>query len=237
LRKSYGCCASRFLPSRYRPLVRLPFGAVTKDELFGAVVAQRHRLIETLEGFTEDAWNTVSLCEGWRAREVVGHLVSILEVPMGTFMWNAVKARSFDRYADAVAREIGARDLQTLLANYRSVADKRFAPPVVGLIAPLSDVYVHTRDIERPLGLSASLDPNGQRAVLGYFCGGRAHGFIPPSRTKGLRFEATDMTWSMGSGPVVSGTAEALMMSVSGRRVALTEVTGAGVPILRDRIA
>jgi uncharacterized protein (TIGR03083 family) len=209
---------------------------VTNDELFLAVVTQRRRLIEMVEGFTDNDWNTDSLCEGWRVRDVVGHLVSILEIPLGRFMLNVVKARGFDRYADVVAREIGARDLRRLLANYRSLSDSRFAPPVVGPIAPLSDVFVHTRDIERPLGRSVSLDPIGQRAVLDYFCGGRAYGFIPPSRTKGLRFEATDMTWSIGTGPVVSGTAEALMMSVAGRHAALPDVSGPGVSILQERI-
>jgi hypothetical protein len=105
-----------------------------------------------------------------------------------------------------------------------------------GPIAPLTDLVVHRRDIERPLGRPSHIDPAVQTAVLNFLCGGRAFGFAPPKRTKGLRFEATDMNWSIGAGPKVSGPAEAIMMAVSDRGVALQDLSGDGVEALAGRL-
>jgi hypothetical protein len=71
---------------------------------------------------------------------------------------------------------------------------------------------------------------------LDFLAGGRAIGFAPRRRLAGLRFEATDLDWSWGSGPVLAGPAEALAMAMTGRAVALAELDGPGVAILRNRL-
>lgn len=210
---------------------------VTKDELFEAITVQRHRLVVTLEELSDDEWDAASLCAGWRVRDVVGHLVSILEVPLRSFLWGMVKARNFDRYADQMARQFGDRPPAELLAIYRAAADKRFAPPVVGPIAPLTDVLVHTRDIERPLGLPAALGADALRTALDYTCGGKARGFVPSARTAGLRFQATDLDWSIGSGELVRGPGDAILLAVTARRPALADLTGDGAATLAQRLA
>ena len=204
--------------------------------MFEAVTVQRGRLVDSVEALSDDQWNTQSLCAGWRVRDVLGHLISILEIPIGKFLVNVLKARDFDRYVDRVAREIGNRDSKDLVAALRSNADKRLAPPFVGPIAPLTDVYIHTRDIERPLGLPSQLDAEGLRTILDYVCGGKAIGFVPGKRTKGLRFEATDLGWSIGTGPVLSGPGEAIMLAVTGRKAALADLTGDGGLTLAQRL-
>ena len=207
-----------------------------KAALFDAVIAQRQRLIGVLDGLTDEQWNAESLCEKWRVRDVVGHLVTILDIPVGRFLWRSFRARSYDNYAADVACEYGSQDPGQLLANYRQLADKRIAPPIVGPIAPLTDVLIHTRDIERPLGIPATLHPEGLRAALDYCCGGRAFGFVPGKRTKDLRFEATDMNWSAGDGAQVSGTAEAILLAVTNRPIAVPDLSGDGAKELGNRI-
>ena len=204
--------------------------------MFTAVTVERHRLADSLDALTEAEWNTASLCLGWRVRDVVGHLVSILEVSTGQFMLNVVKARGFNAYADRVARATGDREPKELLTAYRTLADTRFAPPLVGPIAPLADVLVHTLDIERPLGRRTAPEPTAVRAALDYVCGGRAYGFVPTKRTKGLRFEATDLDWSTGSGPTVTGDAADVLLAATGRPAALEGLSGDGVPLLRARL-
>ena len=46
----------------------------------------------------------------------------------------------------------------------------------------------------------------------------------------------TDIDWSTGYGPGVRGPAEALVMSMSGRKVALADLTGDGVDTLASRV-
>ena len=55
-------------------------------------------------------------------------------------------------------------------------------------------------------------------------------------RIRGLRLQATDVDWTHGSGPEVIGSAEALLMAMSGRRAALDELTGSGQATLADRL-
>jgi uncharacterized protein (TIGR03083 family) len=210
--------------------------AMDGDQMYAAITAQRLRLADRLDTLTPDEWDADSLCTGWRMREVVAHLVGILEIPVAAYTWGIVKARNFDKYNDQIARRIGARDPAALAGSFRALASKRFAPPVIGPIAPMADVYVHTRDIERPLDRAAHLDPTPLAEILDYVCSARARGFVPGRRTKGLRFEASDLDWSHGDGPVVTGAGEALMMAVCGRGVALSELTGDGVEVLRSRL-
>jgi uncharacterized protein (TIGR03083 family) len=210
---------------------------MTKDEMLQAITTQRARLIDRLEGFTAEDWNTPSLCAGWKVRDVVGHLVSILEVPMPKFVGKAILAGSFDKVADRFAREIGAREPQALIDSFRVFTSKQFAPPVVGPIAPLTDLLVHTRDLERPLGLTSTLDMQSMHTVLKYVCGGKARGFVPAKRTSGLRFVATDSDWSIGSGPVVTGPAEAIMLAATNRPSALADLSGDGLTSFANRLS
>ena len=55
---------------------------------------------------------------------------------------------------------------------------------------------------------------------------------VKPERIDGLRLVATDLDWSWGSGPEVSGTAEAVLLAIFGRPT-YDELTGDGVARLR----
>jgi uncharacterized protein (TIGR03083 family) len=209
---------------------------VTKDEMLDKIVLHRSRLIDRLADVSPTDWDTPSLCTGWKVRDVVGHLVSILDIPMPKFVGSAILARSFDKVADRFAREYGARDPKSLLDSYRSVADKKFAPPGVGPIAPLTDLLVHTRDIERPLGLSNNIQEPSMHTVLNFVCGGKARGFVPAKRTNGLRFLATDSDWSIGAGPLVTGPADAIMLAATNRRASLSDLSGDGAALFAQRL-
>ena len=102
-------------------------------------------------------------------------------------------------------------------------------------MAPLTDLTVHGQDIRRPLGLSRTFEADRQRAVLDFLTSTKARwGFTPRDRSwDGLRWEATDLDWSSGSGRPVCGPAEAIMLLLTGRPVALADVTGEGVQQLR----
>lgn len=210
---------------------------MTNDELFAAITSHRHRFIDRLESLTEEQWNMPSLCAGWRVRDVVGHLVSILEIPTWTFIRKVILGGGFDKVANRISLEYGQREPKALLATYRTYADRRFAPPVVGPMAPMWDLLVHVRDVERPLGLTPDQDPAVLRAVLDHLVTGKARGFIKPAKAPlGLCFDARDLAWSAGNGPLVAGTGEAILMALAARRVAFDEIDGDGVATLTSRL-
>jgi hypothetical protein len=55
-------------------------------------------------------------------------------------------------------------------------------------------------------------------------------------RIAGLKLSASDVDWSHGAGPEVSGSALSLLMVMTGRGVAVDELSGEGVAILRTRL-
>ncbi len=209
---------------------------MTNDELFAAITQQRLRTADTLDRLVPTAWETPSLCDGWTVRDVVGHMLMPLEVSVPRLLVKMITARGFNGASRALSREIAAsRDPAALVAALRERAGKRFTPPGLGPIAPLTDICVHTRDIERPLGIASTLQPEDVVAVLGWITSGRAKGFVDPARTAGLRFEATDVGWASGLGPVVRGDGEAIVLAVTGRTPALDDLEGDGVSELRRR--
>jgi len=111
-----------------------------------------------------------------------------------------------------------------------------FEPPVVGLPGQLTDLQVHGQDMRRPLGLPHGLDLDRLRVSLDFLTGGRAIGFTPRRRLAGLRLETTDLSWSWGTGDMLAGPAEALMMAITGRRVAVSDLDGPGVGVLAGRL-
>lgn len=99
----------------------------------------------------------------------------------------------------------------------------------------MTDGCVHLRDCARPLGLPADVSIQDWRMVLEWLPPG-VPGLVPRHRLDGLSLKATDQDWAWGSGAEVIGRSEALAMAMTGREVALTDLAGGGVSILRERI-
>ncbi len=61
-------------------------------------------------------------------------------------------------------------------------------------------------------------------------------GLVPKRRFEGLSLRATDQDWSWGQGHEIFGLSEALAMAMSGRAIALNDLSGSGVQLLRHRL-
>ncbi len=178
-----------------------------------------------------------SLCDAWTVKEVVGHLVAAVAASNMAALGLLVRSGFNIHKANArLAVRTAARPAGELAALLREHAENPFRPPVVGYPGQLTDLLVHGQDIRRPLGIPDDLDPDRVRVSLDFLVGGRAVGFTPKDRPAGLRFEATDMDWSWGAGPLVSGTGEALMLALCGRPVTLPELSGDGIGELQNRV-
>lgn len=204
--------------------------------MFDAVTEQRLALAAQLRDLTLEQWDTASLCAGWKVRDVVGHLVSILDVPRRRFVLGVFNLAGFNRRVDGIAKEYGARQPGELLDIYVAKATRRIAAPVLGPIAPLSDVILHSLDIQQPLGLDPLHADEPVRTVLNALSKG-IPGFTRRSLTRDLRFEATDRDWSRGDGALVRGPTVDLLLAMSNRGAGLDGLDGPGVDALRGRIA
>lgn len=208
----------------------------SRDETLEAITRQRNLLLDTLEGVGPEAWSTPSLCEEWTVAHVLAHLLSLLEVPTATWARRSVTSRGFNRETKRLATEFAARPPAQLIAGYRERAGQRFAPPVIGPIAPLIDIHVHTLDIEVPLGIAPSNDEWGVRRSLDFLATPKLFGLVRQRVIDGVRLEADDLDWSHGSGPLVSGPASSLLLLVNQRRAGLAALRGPGVETLAGRM-
>jgi uncharacterized protein (TIGR03083 family) len=203
----------------------------------GMIADERRRVAELVDSLDPDQLRTRSLCDAWSVKEVVGHLVAAVAAPKSSALKLLVRSGFNIHEANArLATQMATRPAGELAATLRAHAENTFRPPVVGYPGQLTDLQVHGQDIRRPLGLTHEFRQDRLRVSLDFLVGGRAVGFVPKHRPAGLRFEATDLDWAWGSGPLVSGTAEAVMLALTGRRVVLAELDGDGVAELHGRI-
>ncbi len=61
--------------------------------------------------------------------------------------------------------------------------------------------------------------------------------FDTRDKVRPFRLVATDLEWSAGSGPVVEGPGEALVLAAAGRPVVYAELRGEGVPRFTGQVA
>ncbi|MBI5544902.1 MAG: hypothetical protein HY901_13510, partial [Deltaproteobacteria bacterium] len=97
------------------------------------------------------------------------------------------------------------------------------------------EVLVHGLDLRHPLGVRRAMPKERSAIALKLLGTTKPGGFVQKGWREGLRFEATDDTWSLGQGPVLRGPSDSLMLALTGRVPALDELQGEGVAILRER--
>jgi hypothetical protein len=169
-------------------------------------------------------------------REVLGHLVMPMAGGLGGFLLKVVRAGgSVNRASEETARELARRPVSELTALLRDKADEHGKAPGVGPMGQMTDGCVHLRDCARPLGLPEDVSTDDWRMVLDWLPTG-VPGLVPKRRLDGLSLRATDQEWSWGNGDEITGPSEALAMAVSGRAVALDDLSGSGVDLLRHRL-
>ncbi|GIF45129.1 uncharacterized protein (TIGR03083 family) [Actinoplanes xinjiangensis] len=207
-------------------------------DLMGMIADERRRLADLVESLTPAQLATRSLCDAWTVKEVVGHLVAAVAAANGPALLLLVRSGFNIHRANArLAARMAHRPAGELAGMLRAHAENPFRPPIVGHAGQLTDLQVHGQDIRRPLGLPHDLRGDRLRVSLDFLVGGRAVGFVPRRRPAGLRFEATDLDWASGTGPLVRGTGEALMLGLTGRHAALGDLSGDGVAELRTRVS
>jgi uncharacterized protein (TIGR03083 family) len=206
-------------------------------DVWSMIAMERRGLSDDLQELTEEQWATPSLCTGWAVRDVVAHLLMPFHVSTPRMLWMMATNRfDFDKLSDKYARSY-ARPTTDLVADLRANALHHFTPPGFGPEAPLTDVVVHGQDIRRPLGLVHTIPDEHARVVLGLLVSPKAaRGFGTKGLLTGIRVEVDELGWSHGSGPVVSGRAEPMIMALAGRSASLDELAGPGLTELRSRI-
>ena len=196
---------------------------------------ERADLADLLTTLTPAQWDAPSLCTEWRIRDVVAHMFSYEELGVaglvGRFIRGGVLPDRVNAVGVAAYADHSAEDLLALVKDH--LQPRGLTAGFGGRIA-LTDGVIHHQDIRRPLGLPRDIPAERMLAVLEF--ARTAPTIRAAKRIRGLTLTANDLDWTTGTGPVVEGPAESLLMAIAGRRGTAQELSGPGQPTIADRI-
>ncbi len=189
----------------------------------------RCQLADAVETLTPEQWESSSWCDGWRVRDVLGHLVHNAEASRMSMVRDMIRHPIHpDRGVDLIARQLGDEPVPSLAGRLRRA--QHGGVHIIGFpaAAGLGDVVVHGNDALRALGQEFGVDPDDAVAILNAYR--RVGGLLFHTRPcKTLRLVATDAEWSCGEGPEVTGRAIDLVMFMANRRQVTGALSGPGV--------
>ena len=214
-------------------------------DLFAAIAAERLAVADLLDSLSDEQWSLDSCCDGWTIEDVAAHLTVVWNYSARDYFTRSIRQRgnwfrpgaslnAINAQTVAERRSIGRA---AIIADIRAHAVDRSTPTGFDARAPLTDVVVHRRDIEMPLGRVCDDDPEHASAALETAMLRRFSLFGNRKLLAGLSFQATDLDWSRGSGPSVEGSARSVAHAMWGRSHALDALNGDGVEVLRSRFA
>jgi uncharacterized protein (TIGR03083 family) len=192
---------------------------LTDDDLQSLVAADYLALADLLDTLPAARWDTPSLCEGWRVREVVAHLTMPARYSEDAFL-SELRDCEFD--FTRLSNRIAGRDAQLptdeLVGNLRDDVLHQWTPPGGGPHGALDHVVIHGLDITVPLGEPRRSPDATIQIVLDDLTRGGVHAHFGTD-ISGRTLHATDLDWSYGSGPRLHGSAEDLVLHLGGRNV------------------
>lgn len=196
---------------------------------------ERTEFATFLATLSPEQWNAPTLCPSWRVREVVAHVISYDVLSTRELLGRLVESRlNPNRVNAAGVAALADRSPEDLLALVESHREPRGLTAAFGGMVALVDGLIHHQDIRRPLGMPRDIPPVRLQQTL------RCALLAPPIgafwRARGLRLAPTDLDWSTGRGPEVTGPGESILMAIAGRPHALDEISGPGVSTLAGRM-
>lgn len=195
--------------------------------------AERTDLAEFLATLTSQDWAAPTLCTRWNVKDVVAHVVSYEELGALGLLRRFAKGRLV--WANQVGvDEFAARTPQQLLEFLRSHLQPRGLTAGFGGMIALVDGTIHHQDIRRSLDRPRVVPHDRLERILPLVPGNPRLG--AGRRIRRLRLRATDVEWTHGDGPEVSGPGEALLLAMTGRPAALADLEGPGLATLTARV-
>jgi uncharacterized protein (TIGR03083 family) len=207
---------------------------MTATDTMQLAQAEREEFATLLEGLCAEQWDSPTLCEKWRVRDVVAHVIGYDPLRRAELLRRMAKGLITRGGANAVGvAEYARTPPEELIALMREYTVPHGLTAGFGGKIALTDGMIHQQDIRRPLGIPRDIPAESLRTALDFTTWApRLRGAL---RTRGVRLVATDVDWAYGKGPEVRGSGEAVLMAMAGRRVALDDLDGPGKAKLAQR--
>lgn len=203
-------------------------------DTWNLIKTERLATADAFGELSDEEWDAPSLCDGWRNRDTLAHVVATAELTTGGFLGGLVKnGFSFNKMVTNDIKRVGADEPAQLIDRLRTAAGGTNHPP--GPVpAMLMEIVVHGEDVAYPLGRKIDHDDAAMRDAADFAKNAQPLVGVR-KRIAGLEMSATDADWSTGSGSKVSGPMVPLLLAMSGRSSAAHALSGDGVTTLRQR--
>jgi uncharacterized protein (TIGR03083 family) len=204
------------------------------DAYWEIVTGLRRSVADQLETLSAADWDAPSLCEGWRVRDVAGHL-SMVPTVTTVELLAAMPRGGFNlhRVNTLLARRYGSLEPAAIVARIREHALDRTTAKALNTADSLFDLVVHGQDMFRPLGQRFEVPADVAVAGLDRVWA-MGWPFRARRRWGHLTLTATDGAWTVGTGPEVRGSAVTLLLLLTGRtEAAVGGLSGAGLDRVR----
>jgi uncharacterized protein (TIGR03083 family) len=208
-----------------------------RDQAWQVIDDQRRRLVDLLDGLSDEQWRQPSLCTDWTVRDVAAHL-TLQQLGFGDVFGMMLRWRgTIDRTIQHEAcRRAAALSTGQIVAEIRGMVGSRRHTRGVTYREVLADNLIHSQDIAIPLGLQHDIPAQAAAVVATRTLSMRWPPPLPSVRkVAGFRLTATDTPWTAGDGPQVQGPIAALLLVCAGRLVALPHLSGPGAAALAAR--
>ena len=207
----------------------------TDDPLWMLAHAERAALAEDLAPLDDGQWRHPTLCGRWDVEDVVAHLTAAASMDRWRWMRSMLGARfRVDVHNRRRMAEHRGNVPAETLDRFRAIIPSDTAPSG-HTAAYLGEILVHAQDIRQPLELPRTPSVEALTPVADFYA---RRNFAVRSRTAvaGLQLRADDGPFVSGTGPLVTGSTLALVMSMAGRTPYFGQLDGPGVPALQERI-
>jgi uncharacterized protein (TIGR03083 family) len=205
------------------------------DHLWTLVHAERAALADDLASLGAEQWRHDTLCGDWNVEQVVAHLTAAASLNQWQWLRSMLGARFRPDVHNQrrMIEHLGSSPAETL-DHFRAVITSTTAPSG-HTPAYLGEVVVHAQDIRQPLGLMHAPTIDALTPVADFFAR-RDFAVASRSHVADLQLRADDGPFAIGTGPLVTGSTLALVMSMAGRASYVAELDGPGVQTLRSRL-
>lgn len=203
-------------------------------DLLSLAREERADLADFLETLEPAQWASPSLCAGWSVHDVLAHVVSYEETTTAGLLVRRLRGLGRGGPNEVGRAEYARRSPSQLVTYLRAHLVPHGVTSWFGGAVGLTDGLIHHQDIRRPLGRPRTVPAERVRPALDFAL--RSPKLPSRRHTGDLALRATDLDWSHGHGPRVSGPAEALLMAVAGRPAALEDLEGPGAQLLVERL-
>jgi uncharacterized protein (TIGR03083 family) len=208
---------------------------VERTKTWELIHRERAAMADTLAELKPSQWAEPSLCGSWTVHLAAAHILAGAEQTQLGFVTGLAGAGfRFNTMIGRDAKRLGALPPAEIIARIRARTATTNGPP-----APqgtmLGEIVVHSGDIRYPLGQAGDTSPEAMLACLEMY---KTTGFPvgAKKRISGLRLVATDLDWSHGTGPEVTGPALPMLLAMTGRSAGLADLAGAGLATLGRRM-